>query len=179
MCPYQVCFFIVFITTVILIQLTAKHLYESTVARVSTVKQTTPLLLRLRMLDFSSQLMCKSSSSVNLQTCANTCYASSISHLNSSANPLRLSAHKPWPRPMPHCLLKHLSSLNEICATQNLLRRMQHALFTEVVQYPRVGVEFFKTCSKNLVVQCPYAELSTAFSAHNSKIVIRCTTKHE
>ena len=91
----------VFTISVILVQVTVKHLCESTGARISTIKHTMRLLLRLRIFDFSSQLMCKSSSKISVQTRANTCYASSISHPNSSANilRLRLSAHKPWPTP--------------------------------------------------------------------------------
>ena len=39
-------------------------------------------------------------------------------------------------------------------------------------------MDIFKPFSQNLIVQCPYAELSTAFTAHNSNM-IRCTTNQE
>ena len=118
-------FFIVFITNVILVQLTVSHLCESTGTRVSTIKQSMPLLLRLRIFDLSSQLMCKSSLSVNLQTCANTCYASSISHLNSFANPLHLSARKPWPIPTktPAHILYALTNATLSAKTTNFPER--------------------------------------------------------
>ena len=51
LCSFQCCFSKVFLTNAILIHMTGKHLCESTGARVSTMKQQMPLLLRLHIFD--------------------------------------------------------------------------------------------------------------------------------
>ena len=75
-----------------------------------------------------------------------------------------------------HTLPKQLFSLNEICSAQNLLGRMQNTgIYGVFFQYPRVGVDLLKSFIEELILQCPYDELSTVFVAHKFKRRIRCT----
>ena len=147
-----ICFDIVFLANVILAGLTVKHLCEGTGASVSNKKanhtsSASPTHLRfLISTDVQILFVCQ-------LTNQNICYASSISHLNSSANPLRLSAHKPWPIPkhlltlhmsqrMPRCLLKSRMSLNnDMFCTKPATKQATHRYLRYVFQYPRVGVE--------------------------------------
>ena len=158
----KIVFVKVFATNVVLTQLPAKHIRVGTGAKgINHKANTIPLLLRLRIFNASSQLMCKSFSSVNLQTCANI--KSSATHLLSLMSthlqiPSSVSSN-PWPihkqlltsympRSMTHCLLKQLISLNEICSAQNLLGSMQtariYSAFFNIQASAWVSVPLFK-----------------------------------
>ena len=56
-----------------------------------------------------------------------------------------------------------------LCRTEPTRMHATHWYLQCFFQYPTVGVDFFRSCSKNLIIQCPYAELSTAIAAHSSK----------
>ena len=129
-------------------------------------KQMHAIPLPLRYASSISQLVSsrKPSSSVNLQTCANMCqynnmrYASS-SHLNSSANRLRLSALSPWPIPnicaylicLDICQVIYLS-LKQICSAQGLLNIFKALVFT--VSF-FVVVDLFNSLFNKTIVKRP------------------------
>ena len=121
-----------------------------------------PYLFCFAYTDLSSQLMCKSSSSVNLQTGGNTkisaTHPSSLisSHLqipfvcqltNLSQNQ-NVCSHQ---YALTNALLsaKRTIYLNKICSAQSLLDSVQKLVFAVFYQCPRVGAELFKSL-KNL-----------------------------
>ena len=111
----------------------------------------------LRIFHLSSQLIYSS------QTLANTKTSAHILHALTNATSAKTL---------------NLPERNLFCA-KPAKTHAQHWYLQILFNIQRVGGDFFKTCSKNKIVQCPYAGLSTVFCTHKSKRTAKCTTKQE